>query len=104
MNRHKHAELTHALRNAAQRDPILRDLRVQAAEVIEGKSYAPPLGEGMKAVPCALMTDPTHPQHNFLFIPHVDQKWVTALNLPGFSRQIVDHYLAEFGELDERGK
>ncbi len=50
MNRHKHAELTHALRNAAQRDPILRDLLVQAAEVIEGKSYAPPLGEGMKAV------------------------------------------------------
>ena len=29
MNRHKHAELTHALRNAAQRDPILRDLLVQ---------------------------------------------------------------------------
>jgi hypothetical protein len=55
----------------------------------------PKLVEGMQAVPCAVQLDPAHPQHGWLFIPHVDGQWVSAFKLVPFSQKIIEHWLIE---------
>lgn len=52
----------------------------------------PELFDGMRLVPCAVMTDNTNPQAGWFFIPHVDGKWVSAAKLAPFSQQIINYW------------
>lgn len=55
----------------------------------------PELFDGMVAVPCAVMMNPANPQNGWLFIPHADDKWVSAVKLESISGRIIEHWLRE---------
>lgn len=70
-------------------------------ETIEAKLKAlagPPLPDGAARLPCALMIDPEHAQYGWLFVPHVDNKWVSLVKLDPFSGAIVEYWRAATGE------
>jgi hypothetical protein len=50
-----------------------------------------PKGSGLTVLPMAL------DKNGIVFIPHADNKWVSAAQLGGFARKIVEHWMLERG-------
>lgn len=76
--------------------PEMKQIKAAIAALASPKAQraqGPPL-DGLTAIPCAVMLNPGHPQNGWLFIPHVDGKWVTLTKLGEFSGKIIEHWLA----------
>lgn len=60
----------------------------------------PPLSGGLQLLPCAVMMNDASPQNGWLFVPHVDGKWVSLCKLDGFSGKIIEYWMGETASRD----
>jgi hypothetical protein len=82
----------------------VRNVLIEQPPTLAEPAPAPALPEGMRSLPCAVQIDPLHPQHGWLFIPHVDGQWVTAFKLAPFSQKVIEYWLAASQKEPEHGR